>query len=183
MYIGKTYLTIEQRFKEHIKDSKRKRSCKRPLYNAFNKYGVENFLVFKLNEFEENILEEREIYYIELFNTYKDGYNATLGGDTKKLYNFTKEQIQQAINETDSLSKSAKFLNIDNKTLKKFANSYNIKLKLRTKNRKKVYVEELDQVFESTTSFLKSIGVDGSSPSGEQKLKINGKRQMNFFNH
>lgn len=43
VYIGKTRLSIQQRFKEHIWDSRRKRCEKRPLYNAMNKYGLEHF--------------------------------------------------------------------------------------------------------------------------------------------
>ena len=45
-YIGKTNLpSIQERFKEHISDSKRARMEKRPLYSAMNKYGIENFKI------------------------------------------------------------------------------------------------------------------------------------------
>ena len=44
-YVGKTTDTIERRFGEHIKDSKRSRCEKRPLYDAMNKYGIEHFSV------------------------------------------------------------------------------------------------------------------------------------------
>ena len=44
-YVGKTLKTIKERFSEHIKDSKRKRNEKRPLYRAFNKYGIGHFLL------------------------------------------------------------------------------------------------------------------------------------------
>lgn len=33
-------------------------------------------------------MEEREKYWIEYYNTYKYGYNATLGGDGKQFYNY-----------------------------------------------------------------------------------------------
>ena len=60
MYIGKTNYTIEDRFKEHIKDSKR--YLDRPLYRAFNKYGIENFIIEKIGEYPEEQLNEMEQY-------------------------------------------------------------------------------------------------------------------------
>ena len=62
IYIGKTNRTIEERFKEHCNEYKKERSEKRPLYNAMNKYGIENF---KIEQIEECSLEEssdRESY-------------------------------------------------------------------------------------------------------------------------
>ena len=43
VYVGKTNLTIEKRFREHCTDSKKFTIEKRPLYNAMNKYGIEHF--------------------------------------------------------------------------------------------------------------------------------------------
>lgn len=39
-YVGKTTSTIEERFKEHCRDSRKERCNKRPLYDAMNKYGL-----------------------------------------------------------------------------------------------------------------------------------------------
>ena len=64
-YIGKTTKTVEQRFKEHCNDSKRKRCEKRPLYNAMNKYGINNFIVETLKECDNDKLEKYEQYYIK----------------------------------------------------------------------------------------------------------------------
>lgn len=49
-YIGKTTFNVEKRWNEHLKDYKRKRSEKRALYEAMNKYGVENFTCEKICE-------------------------------------------------------------------------------------------------------------------------------------
>lgn len=88
-YIGKTNLpSIQERFKEHIQDSKRTRMEKRPLYPAMNKYGCENFKIEQIEECSPDEVEEREKYWIEYYNTHKCGYNATLGGDGKQLYNY-----------------------------------------------------------------------------------------------
>ena len=43
-YIGKTADTVENRFKQHVRDSKKVRSEKRPLYSAMNKYASSSCL-------------------------------------------------------------------------------------------------------------------------------------------
>jgi group I intron endonuclease len=62
-YIGKTLLTIEDRFNIHKKDMNKRKYEKRPLYNAMRKYGVEKFHIKLI---EDNIsitdLSDREIF-------------------------------------------------------------------------------------------------------------------------
>lgn len=78
VYIGQTRRDIQQRFKEHkTKDIDTK------LAQAFNKYGLDNFtceLVETLVNPSEKQLNEREIYWIQHYNSYKQGYNMTPGG-------------------------------------------------------------------------------------------------------
>ena len=88
MYIGKTLHSIQKRFQEHIKDSQKVRYDKRPLYDAMNKYGIENFELTLVENAEAELLDEREKYWIEYYDTYKNGYNATLGGEGKTLYDY-----------------------------------------------------------------------------------------------
>lgn len=61
-YVGKTNDSVEKRFKEHINDSKKERCEKRPLYNAMNKYGAENFSISVLEECSAEESANREIY-------------------------------------------------------------------------------------------------------------------------
>lgn len=61
-YVGKTNNSIEQRFREHINDSKKERCEKRPLYSAMNKYGIEHFLVKELEQCSEEESCIKEIY-------------------------------------------------------------------------------------------------------------------------
>ena len=49
MYIGQTRFTVEHRFKQHIKNFNIEHRSQ-PLYNAFAKYGIENFEVSVLEE-------------------------------------------------------------------------------------------------------------------------------------
>ena len=86
-YVGKTLNTVSSRFKEHICDSKHEVRKNRPLYKAFNKYGIENFRVETLEECDDTDASEREMFWIKELDTFHKGYNATLGGDGKQYVN------------------------------------------------------------------------------------------------
>lgn len=114
-YIGKTYLPIEERWKQHKKEVNKERAKDRPLYRAINKYGIENFQIIEI-EFCEN-LEEREKYWIQKFDTYKNGYNATLGGDGKTYFEFSDEEVIQKYQEYLSVNETAKFFECNKDTI------------------------------------------------------------------
>ena len=88
IYIGKTMTSIEKRFQEHIRESRKKRAENRPLYRAIRKYGKENFAIELVESCPIEILSDREIYWIDYFSSYKEGYNATLGGDGRPSYDY-----------------------------------------------------------------------------------------------
>lgn len=88
IYIGKTLKTIEERFQEHLKDSRKESLEKRPLYNAIRAYGEEHFQVSLVEECDIDKLSDREIFWINYYSSFAKGYNATLGGDGKILYNY-----------------------------------------------------------------------------------------------
>ena len=88
VYIGKTLSSLENRFLEHKRDSARECEKNRPLYKAMSKYGVDNFSIELIEEVPIEVLSQREIYWIEFYNSYKYGYNATKGGDGKLLYDY-----------------------------------------------------------------------------------------------
>lgn len=88
VYIGKTLHTIEKRFREHIKDAERREKEKRPLYSAIRKYGAEHFSVELIEKADIAELSNREIYWISFYDAYRNGYNATLGGEGKTFYDY-----------------------------------------------------------------------------------------------
>ena len=88
VYIGKTILTIEERFREHLKEMEKYKAKNRPLYNAMNKYGCEHFYINIIEECDVALLSDREQYWIDYYNSYNDGYNATRGGDGSVLYDY-----------------------------------------------------------------------------------------------
>ena len=51
------------------------------LHKAIQKYGVENFEWEVIEQCKKKDLDEREIYWIEYYDSYNKGYNCTKGGD------------------------------------------------------------------------------------------------------
>ena len=125
-YIGKTYYNdIQERWQEHLQDYNKPRNKKRPLYDAMIKYGPEHFHIEKVEYVSPDVnLEEREIYWVAQYNTYHNGYNATRGGDGKKLYNY--EELIAAYNELKNITQVAKIFNCDKGHLSNILKSYNI---------------------------------------------------------
>lgn len=93
-YIGKTIRDPEIRWNEHKQDSKHPNL---PLQRAFKKYGINSFSFEIIEEVKEELLDEREKYYIKKFNTYKQGYNATLGGEGGVTHTLPKEEIEKIL--------------------------------------------------------------------------------------
>lgn len=76
-YIGYTKNFYLRMWRHH----KSQYSGKTTLYDAFRKYGIENFVVRILEQPLIQDLSEREKYWIKFFDTHKHGYNMTEGGD------------------------------------------------------------------------------------------------------
>ncbi len=99
-YVGQTVMQLNKRWLAHIQESKT--YSERPLYRAINKYGIENFKIKILEECNEDVLSDREIYWIEKLNTYHNGYNATTGGESNKnIREEIKEKISQSMSEIE----------------------------------------------------------------------------------
>lgn len=81
-YVGITCRGYINRYKEHIHEALN--GSKSILHNAIRKYGPENFDIIVLeSNIPDNIISEREQYYIKLYNTFytsRIGYNMTEGG-------------------------------------------------------------------------------------------------------
>lgn len=75
-YIGKS-TNIVRRKSEHLYTLRNNKHRNSYFQNAFNKYGEENFEFSILEICEEDVLNEREEYYINKYNTLnkKFGYN------------------------------------------------------------------------------------------------------------
>lgn len=92
VYIGQTKYTIKQRFKEHIYECKR--NYDKELYKDMNDYGIDNFYINIIEKCDNDLLNDREIYWISFYDSYKNGYNDTIGGSgNKRIANNIDEKI------------------------------------------------------------------------------------------
>ena len=134
IYIGKTnFLKPEDRWKQHLREAKRKRCEKRPLYSAINKYGKDNFN-FEVVEQTDNT-EEREKFWIYNLRTYVGfddckGYNATLGGDGKSRLNLDDKDVIKKYFELRSSEKVAEYYYVSPKTILMILHNNNIDVNL-----------------------------------------------------
>lgn len=123
-YIGKTVLSIEKRFLQHKRDSKRRHLEKRPLYNAFNKYGVDNFVIEQIEECSPEVMSEREQYWICFYDSYYNGYNAALGGEGKLCFDY--KQIYDLWQKGLQVQEIKKQIGCSYDTIRSALNQYNI---------------------------------------------------------
>jgi group I intron endonuclease len=89
IYIGQS-ADIDSRFNSY----KKLQHCnqQKKLYNSFKKYGPENHTFEILEECTIEQLNEREIYWIKFFGSFKKGLNLTEGGEGVKGYKRNKTQ-------------------------------------------------------------------------------------------
>lgn len=125
IYIGKTTETINERWKEHCRDYQKTRCEKRPLYDAMNKYGIEHFRIEEIETINDiSILNDREQYWIEYYNSFKDGYNATKGGDGKIYLDY--DLIYNTWLQGYSISETAKRVGCHEDSVVKILQNLNI---------------------------------------------------------
>lgn len=125
-YVGKTYLTIQERWKQHLSDCNKRQHEHRPLYSAMQKYGIKNFTITLIEETDN--LEEKEKYWISYYDSYHNGYNATLGGDGRPYLEISDKEIIEKYNEVLSIKETAKFFHICEKSVALRLKNNNIKI-------------------------------------------------------
>lgn len=99
------YFGYDGRFKDHISEAinnTKKNQCTY-LNNAIRKYGKDNFIVELLEICEVQFSDNKEIYYIDKYNSiYPNGYNLTKGGKNFSNKNIFDEKITNQLNIPNS---------------------------------------------------------------------------------
>lgn len=122
IYIGQTN-NIKRRFSEHKARGYEINSHK-ALYYAFDKYGVENFKFEIIEETED--YNEREKYWIKYYDSYKNGYNMTEGGDVPPyLAGIKHPQTIHSIEQVDLVKKLLKETKLTTQEISKITD-YNV---------------------------------------------------------
>lgn len=140
IYIGQS-TNVFKRWGSHISDSfnENSKDYDMVIHKAFRKYKLNNFIFSIIEECKQEDLNEREIYWIDFYNSYSNGYNASKGGDNYEhlgeaveLYDFDGNFIK----EYPSILKTAEELNVSYQTVcqviygqRKSCRNFQLKLK------------------------------------------------------
>lgn len=117
-YIGQS-VCIERRWEEHIRDNSNSL-----IHLAILKYGVKNFTFEVLEECHQSELDEKEIYWIKVFNSFEDGYNLTLGGRGAVHYDI--EKVYEVYLQCKSISETAKRIGCHKSTARNILRIFDI---------------------------------------------------------
>lgn len=114
------------------------------------KYGIENFHI----ELVEETLnpEEREIYWIEQYGSFKNGYNATLGGDGRHYRDY--DLIYSLYQEGKTIQEIAEILNYDKKTCRNALNDNGINKKMRKQRQIDICSKPIIQLDKDTKEII-----------------------------
>lgn len=187
-YVGQSE-SIERRFKQHIESP-----SSSDIHQAIEKYGAHNFRFEIIVACHPNELDEQEVKFIRLLNTYENGYNQTRGGQ-HSVFSIEKEYEDKYSIEIKSLKKRIRNLEktiktnhkcitqLTNENEKLSRGNVMFKLELDILKDKLYRREDNCEILKEVLTFEKEIKqshLDETSPS--KKLKdVSSKLDNNIF--
>lgn len=86
LYFGQAK-NISRRKSQHLSSLRNNKHGNQHLQNAWNKYGESDFEFYVVEKCDEDLLDEKEMYYINKYNTTDRnfGYNIESGGNANKI--------------------------------------------------------------------------------------------------
>lgn len=148
---------------------------------AIHKYGKDNFIIEQIEQCNQEDLNDREKYWINFYDSYRNGYNSTLGGqDTPKLPKllYKTDEIIDLYNAGFSLRELAREYNVDHATIKLILTKNKIPLrtvrtyKLSSENRVQILTDYNNGI--SRKSIMEKYNISKSYLS----QLINGRRRI-----
>ena len=103
VYIGQSQ-NIFKRWSVHGNKNKAN-NCNMVIAKAITKYGVENFRFEILELCPKEELNTKEKYWISIYDSYKDGYNSTTGGDApheSTVSKLTRDTVKVLLQELEA---------------------------------------------------------------------------------
>ena len=145
VYIGQTRVSIDIRWKEHLRHA---RYGDQVINRAMKKYGIDKFYIETLEICTLDVLDYREMFYIELFDSTNKskGYNVSIGGNTPR---FKRKSL--SISDLINLYENEQW------TLERIANKYevtryiistelkNAGIKIRERNQSSIKFNKIDK--------------------------------------
>ncbi len=196
IYIGQS-TNIKIRWAQHKRAFKNNEYPHLKIYQAFKKYGLENFSFEVIEQCEKDELNEREQYWIKYYNSYINGYNMTPGGagdinryDTKGIQKMwdegyrvedIKEVIGCSISTIHSKLHNYKDFNYSNSKLRNFnylqQHEQNVQpISLRTP----IYQYELNGKYVREFNSVKEAAAMFNKQPDNISMVLSGKRKTAF---
>jgi group I intron endonuclease len=147
IYIGSS-VDIRERWRRHKKDLKKNKHHSEYLQRAWNKYGEQAFL-FTVIEYvkDDCLLLEKEQYYINLYDSYHNGYNANEFSDRHMISAETKKKI----------GKSSKGRNIGEKSSTCKLTEEQVKLIINDLLNPNIYIWNIIEKYNTTKNTINSL--------------------------
>lgn len=146
VYIGQTTQSIQERWNKHCAKYNDQHFFM-PIKQAIFKYGKENFKIEVIESCSLDNLNEREIYWINYFDSYKHGYNCTLGGHGRvNLFSLTEDQELKLcdlyVSDELNIKELSDIFNVDKTTIYNILKRRSIPLKYSRDLSKRISIEE-----------------------------------------
>lgn len=114
VYIGQTRVSVETRWQEHLRHA---RYGDQIINRAMRKYGVDKFYIETLEICNLDVIDCREMYYIDLYDSTdkSKGYNVSIGGKTPRFLRKTlsiSTLVDLYINQNIPLDEIARKFNV-----------------------------------------------------------------------
>lgn len=98
VYIGQTINSLSYRFGQHTRAPLNK--ChKNSIDYAIQSLGIENFFIELLEECPISELDTKEIYWINFYDSYNNGYNLTRGGQFSRINKISEDILIKIIKD------------------------------------------------------------------------------------
>ncbi len=165
-YVGNTTLAMNKEWVHHIERSKRMSS--EPLHKAFRQYGVHNFMIKELDEYDDTCLDSK---LNEWTDKYKPEYNPI-----KESINAEKTVLpMQEKREVIPIKKEKRNYNAQN--LKPFnehtrGNGKHLGLKIRGKNLQTGICKDYDSARDAATDVTGNPNANGNILNAARKYRI-----------
>ena len=91
---------MKRRWQTHCSDAKANRYEVNHFHRAIRKYGPDSFTHEILeSNIDKDLLDSKEVYYIEYYKSYEKGYNSDIGGKTRKGFIHSSETKKKISNK------------------------------------------------------------------------------------
>ena len=176
-YIGQT-IHKENRKRQHANDCER--GVNNKFYRAVRKYGWEFFIYGIIEEYDVDVLNEQELFYIDYYDSYNNGYNSTIGGEGVRGFNPSKEtRKKQSVAAKNRGCTNKKYFTEEEKREAKRKRDRKYQQKI--KERRKVYMKEwrknnqdkINKWKEENKDYLKYLWKSGREKNKEKRNEYN----------